>query len=115
LCADDPGLGPGQAPVEDDFDLDADLDRWVADIDAGRRRIPEDWELEGPSVSISLGDASDLDPALLAALCGPDGLGGEALSAVFGEDKAADVLRPGPILSALTEQAVSSRPCPMTS
>jgi hypothetical protein len=107
LCADDPGLGPGQAPVEDDFDLDADLDRWVADIDAGRRRIPEEWELEGPSVSISLGDASDLDPALLAALCGPDGLGGEALSAVFGEDKAADVLRPGPILSALTEQAVS--------
>jgi hypothetical protein len=107
-CAGDPALSRDQVSVEDDFDLDADLDRWITDIDAGRRRIPEEWELEGPSVSISLGDASDLDPALLAALCGPDGLGGEALNAVFGQDKAADVLRPGPVLSALTEQAASN-------
>jgi Domain of unknown function (DUF222) len=99
--------GPGEIPAEEDFDPDADYDRWVADIEAGRCRIPEEWELEGPAVSISLGDATDLDPALLAAMCGPDGLGGTALSAVFGQDKAADVLRPGPVLSALTEQAVS--------
>jgi hypothetical protein len=95
------------APAEDDWDLDADIDRWVADIDAGRARIPQDWELAGPAVSVSLGDASEVDPALLAAMCGPDGLGGEALSAAFGQDKAADVLRPGPVLSALTEQAAS--------
>jgi Domain of unknown function (DUF222) len=110
-----PGADPNDARpldllVEDDWDLDADLDRWVADIDAGRRRIPEEWELAGPAVSISLGDASDVDPVLLAAMCGPDGLGGEAVSAAFGQDKAADVLRPGPVLSALTEQAVSDLP-----
>ena len=40
-------------------------------------------------------------------MCGPDGLGGTALSAAFGQDKTADVLRPGPVLAALTEQAVS--------
>jgi hypothetical protein len=99
--------GPGWTPPEDDFDLDADFERWVADLEAGRARIPDEGELAGPSVSLSLGDAADLDPALLAAMCGRDGLGGEALSALFGQDKAADVLRPGPVLSALTEQAAS--------
>ncbi|MGH3252471.1 MAG: DUF222 domain-containing protein [Trebonia sp.] len=101
---------PRDILVEDDWDLDADIDRWVADIDAGRARIPEEWELTGPAVSISLGDASDVDPMLLAAMSGPDGLGGESLSAAFGQDKAADVLRPGPVLSALTEQAASDIP-----
>ena len=89
---------------------------WVADIEAGRCRIPDESELEGRAISISLGDACDVDPALLAAMCGPDGLGGTALSAAFGQDKTADVLRPGPVLAALTEQAIStSRPSPMTS
>jgi hypothetical protein len=98
--------GLSGALAVDDAELDAEFERWAADIEAGRRRIPEEWELEGPSVSVSLGDAADLDPALLAAICGPDGLGGTALSAAFGQDQAADVLRPGPILAALTEQAV---------
>lgn len=97
----DIAAGPNGVPGRDD------PERRVTDIDAGRVRIPEEWELEGPAVSISLGDASDLDPALLAAICGPDGLGGAALSAAFGQDKAADVLRPNPTLAALTEQAVS--------
>jgi hypothetical protein len=100
--ADPNGIG-----VEDDFDPEGGLARWVADIEAGRCRVPEQSELEGPAISISLGDACDLDPALLAAMCGPDGLGGAVLSAAFGQDNAADVLRPGPVLSALTEQAVS--------
>ena len=39
-------------------------------------RVPEEWEIEGPGISLSLGDAADLDPALLAAMLGPDGLGG---------------------------------------
>jgi hypothetical protein len=69
-------------------------------------RVPEPWELEGPAVSISLGDATELDPALLAAICGPDGLGG-ALSPQFAQDQAADALRPTPVLAALTEQAVT--------
>jgi hypothetical protein len=70
-------------------------------------RVPEEWEIEGPAVSISLGDAADLDPVLLAAMTGPDGLGGEALGPQFGQDRAADALRPGPVLAALAEQAVA--------
>jgi hypothetical protein len=70
-------------------------------------RVPEEWEIEGPGISLSLGDAADLDPALLEAMLGPDGLGGEALGPQFGQHAAADALRPGPILAALTEQAVA--------
>jgi hypothetical protein len=97
--------GPGGAPAPDgpaavpeqEFDHDHDHDH---------ERVPEEWEIEGPAVSISLGDATDLDPELLAAICGPDGLGGQSLSALYGQDRAADVLRPTPVLAALTEQAV---------
>jgi hypothetical protein len=103
----DTAFRPDEISAEDAFDPDGGLARWVADMEAGRCPIPEESELEGPAISISLGDACDLDPALLAAMCGQDGLGGTALSAAFGQDKAADVLRPGPVLSALTEQAVS--------
>ena len=54
-----------------------------------------------PAASISLGDAADVDLAELAAMAGPDGLGGDR----FAQDGAADVLRPGPVLAALAEQA----------
>jgi hypothetical protein len=70
-------------------------------------RVPEEWEIEGPGICLSLGDAADLDPGLLAAMLGPDGLGGQALGPQFGQDAAADALRPGPVLAALTEQAVA--------
>ena len=70
-------------------------------------RVPEEWEVEGPGIALSLGDAADLDPALLEAMLGPDGLGGEALGPQFGQGAAADALRPGPVLAALTEQAVA--------
>ncbi len=69
--------------------------------------VPKEWELEGPAASISLGDAADVDPALLAAITGPDGLGGNALCQAYEQDAAADVLRPGPVLAALTEQAAN--------
>ena len=42
-----------------------------------------------------------MDLAELAAMLGPDGLGGE----VFARDRSADAMRPGPVLAALTEQA----------
>jgi len=80
---------------------DEQVPDWVPD------RVPEEWEIEGPAVSISLGDAADVDPALLTAMTGPDGLGGNALCQAHEQDAAADVLRPGPVLAALTEQAVS--------
>jgi hypothetical protein len=70
-------------------------------------RVPEEWEVDGPGIALSLGDAADLDPALLEAMLGPDGLGGEALGPQFGQDAAADALRPGPVLAALTAQAVA--------
>ena len=95
----------------DDFDLDAHIDWLVGEIDAGRQQVPAENDVEGPAVSISLGAACDLDPALLTAMCGPDGLGGEAVSpdlaAALTQDGPADVLRPGPVLAALTAQAVS--------
>src|SRR5580704_17106510 len=103
-----PGPGPdGEQPPpvgparDDDWDVDAEMASFIADLEAGRARIPEEWEVEGPAATISLGDAADVDPAQLAALLGPDGLGGE----VFARDRSADAMRPGPVLAALTEQA----------
>ena len=104
-----PGPGPdGEQPPpggparDDDWDADAEMASYIADLDAGRARIPEEWEIEGPAATISLGDAADVDLAELAAMVGPDGLGGE----VFAQDRSADAMRPGPVLAALTEQAV---------
>ena len=93
------GLPPG-VPA-DDWDGDAEMAAYIADLDAGRARIPEEWEIEGPAATIGLGDAADVDLAELAAMLGPDGLGGE----VFARDRSADAMRPGPVLAALTEQA----------
>ena len=91
-------------PADDDWDGDADLAAYFADLDAGRRRIPEEWEIESrPPVTISLGDAADVDPAELAVMLGPDGLGGE----VFAQDRPTGALRPGPLLAALTEHAAA--------
>ena len=86
---------------DDDWDGDAEMAAYIADLDAGRARIPEEWEIEGPAATIGLGDAADVDLVELAAMVGPDGLGGE----VFAQDRSADVMRPGPVLAALTEQA----------
>jgi hypothetical protein len=109
-ASDDPSGGWDGLPrcvPEDDFDADAEMARWVADIEAGREPIPEEWELDGSAVSLSLGDACDVDPALLAAILGPDGLGGQALGPAFGQGQAADAQPPGPVLAALTEHAAS--------
>jgi hypothetical protein len=96
--------GPGdQVPdgPADDWDGDAEMAAFLADIEAGRARVPEPWEIEGPTATISLGDAADVDLAELAAMAGPDGLGGDR----FAQGNTADVMRPGPVLAALTEQA----------
>jgi Domain of unknown function (DUF222) len=100
------GLAGGPLPG-DDFDLDAHIDWLVREIDEGRKQVPPEWAVEGPAASISLGDACDVDLELLTAMCGPDGLGGQAVSAAFGQDKAADVLCPGPVLTALTAQTAA--------
>jgi hypothetical protein len=50
---------PGGAPggPGDDWDGDAEMAAFLADIEAGRARVPGPWEVEGPAASISLGDA----------------------------------------------------------
>src|SRR5215469_4798860 len=75
----DETAGASAGVPEDDWDGDAELAAYLADVAAGRARIPEEWEVEGPAATISLGDAADVDLAELAAVLGPDGLG--ALSA----------------------------------
>ena len=100
LADDARAVSPAGVP-EDDWDGDAEMAAYIADLEAGRARIPEEWEIEGPAATIGLGDAADVDLAELAAMLGPDGLGGE----VFARDRSADAMRPGPVLAALTEQA----------
>jgi Domain of unknown function (DUF222) len=87
----------------DDWNPDREMAAFIADLDAGRARIPEEWELEGPAATISLGDAADVDLAELASMLGPEGLAGE----VFAQDRPADAMRPGPVLAALTESAAA--------
>ena len=58
-------------------------------------------------ISISVGEDDGIDPHLLAAVSGLDGPGEDGLGAQFGQDAAADVLSPGPVLAALTEAAVA--------
>ena len=113
--ASSPGPGPdGEQPLpgvpardeavscdgDDDFDMDAEMARFLADIEAGREQVPEPWQ-DVPACTVSLGEAAAVDLAEIAAMTGPDGLGGE----VFAQDRAADVMRPGPVLAALTERA----------
>jgi hypothetical protein len=84
---------------EDDFDAEADLARFLEDIEAGREQIPDD--VGSPAVTFSVGETADVDPAVLAAMAGPDGLGGQT----FDAGKAAGAMPPGPLLAALAEQA----------
>jgi hypothetical protein len=102
----DPGPGPDPDP---DSGHDSDFDEWTAwldrEIDAGRSPIPPQ-RVPAQGLTISLGDATDVDAELLAVLCGPDGLGGQSLGQQFGQNAPADILRPGPVLAALTEQAL---------
>src|SRR5580658_8619516 len=99
----DPGVGP-DAGVAADPEWDAYVAWREREIAAGRgEKAPEPWEIDGSAAALSLGDATDVDPAILAAICGPEGLGGDGLGPQFGQDAAADVLRPGPVLAALTE------------
>src|ERR1700729_3177888 len=102
-----PGGGSPSGVPEDDFDLDAHIEWVIAEIDAGRQQVPPASAGEGPAVAVSRGAACDVAPELLAGMCGAEGLGGEALSAAFGQDEAADVLRPGPVLAALTAQVIA--------
>src|SRR5215469_18293805 len=96
------GAAPGGAAA-DDYDVDADLARLLEDVDAGRVQVPSEEELQGPEVMFAFGESADVDPAVLAVMAGPDGLGGQA----FSRQAAGDALRPGPLLAALAENAAA--------
>ena len=99
--------GPGRRPTRFGLDWATAAPAVLAVAAEASARVPEEWEIEGPGISLSLGDAADLDPDLLAAMLGPDGLGGQALGPQFGQDARRRRPAPGPILAALTEQAVA--------
>ena len=86
---------PG-AGSPDDWDQDAEMAAYLADIEAGR--LAEPGPRESPGWTVGLGEAGDVDPAELAVMMGA---GGE----VFAEGRPGDNMAPGPVLAALTEQA----------
>jgi hypothetical protein len=103
-----PFPGPGHdgeqpAPGDPARDWAAEDDRYLdwltAEVDAGRIEVPPEEE-PPPGVTVSLGEAGDTDLDELARMA--DGLAGTG----FAQDRAADVMPPGPVLGALTSQAV---------
>src|SRR5512146_295623 len=60
----------------------------------------------GAAVVTPLSDSFGLPRGLLAALCGTE----QELRAAFGQGGAADTMRPGPVLAAVTEQAAAELP-----
>jgi hypothetical protein len=87
--------GPARDWAEED---DRYLDWLTAEADAGRIQIPP--EDPPPGVTVSLGQAGDISLDELARIAG--GLSGTG----FSQHQAADVMPPGPVLGALTSQAV---------
>src|ERR1700734_2478018 len=87
----DPDRGAGTAPDTGgpimDSPADGDFDEWVDWLDrevaggGGRAPAPRERDSAAEGISISLGDAVGIDAELLAAMCGPQGLGGEGLGA----------------------------------
>ena len=113
-----PEFAPGREPASGiardlasvrEYEAGQDFDEWAAWLDreiaAGRDPVPPERSFAAQGISISLGDAADVDHELLVAMCGPQGLGGEGLGPRFAQDAAADALPPGPVLTALTEAA----------
>src|SRR5215469_6768215 len=102
-AASGPGGVPGGGDDGDGWDADAELARWIEDIDAGREQIPPQ-DRPRPAVMFTLGEAADVDPGELAVMAGPAGLGGQ----LFGQQRPAEALRPGPLLAVLAENAAEN-------
>ena len=99
---DEPPL-PGDAARDDGLGADAGLARLLAGIGSGRVPIPSEDELRARALMSVLGTAADVDPVAVAAMTGPDGLGGQA----FNQEQVADAMAPGPLLAALAESAAA--------
>jgi hypothetical protein len=108
---DEPGQWPAPGPFaksDADGSLDEDFNEWTAWLDrevaSGRDPVPPEQVAGAQGISVSLGYAEEVDPGLLAAICGPDS---DGPGPQFRQHAAADVLPPGPVLAALTEAAVA--------
>jgi hypothetical protein len=95
---DEPSPGTPARDGADDWDGDAHMKWLLAEIDAGRIEVPP--QDPPPGVTVSLGAAGDVGLEDLAAMA--QGLSGEG----FAQNEAADAMRPGPVLGALTARAV---------
>ena len=71
---DEMAADPGDWTADDD----AEMARYLADLEAGREQVPEPWS--SPACTVSLGEACDAGLGELAAMTGPDGLAGEAFA-----------------------------------
>ena len=95
--------GPPPDDGDGDVDADAGLARLLDDIGSGRVPVPSEDELRALALMSVLGKTADVDPVVLAAMTGPDGLGRQA----FAQEQVADAMPPGPLLAALTESAAA--------
>src|SRR6516164_6058472 len=75
---------PGAGAGDDDWDQDAEMASYLADIEAGL--LAEPGPLDSPGCTVSLGEAADVDLTEL------NGLG-------FAEGNPGDVMAPGPVLA----------------
>ena len=66
-----PGGPARDGAGDDDWDGDAEMAAYLADIEAGR--LAEPGLRESPGWTVSLGEAGDVDPAELAVLMGAGG------------------------------------------
>jgi hypothetical protein len=87
-----------------DFGADADLARLLAGIESGRVPVPSEDELRARALMSALEKAGEVDPVVLAAMAGPDGLGGHA----FAEEHVANAIPPSPLLTVLADSAAAA-------
>jgi hypothetical protein len=71
---------PGDPARDDGFGADADLARLLAGIESGEVPVPSEDELRAMALMSAVGKSGDVDPVVLAAMAGPDGLGGQAFA-----------------------------------
>lgn len=90
-----PDFDPVDAAKVGDFD-DGHFEWLMREMGAGRLQPPPEYAIDSPAVSVSFSDTWDVDPDLLAAICGQDELDGHCAGTGFGQGESADTLRPAP-------------------
>ena len=76
----DEAAGMPAGVPEDDWDGDAEMAAYIADLEAGRARIPEEWEVEGPAATGTDPDLVRAHPNEQTSICTRSDVLGELLS-----------------------------------